>query len=106
MSSSSQERLKREEELSDEDKASISHQRRVWQVRKYCQVKPSISQYSLGSTDLERTASNTVSLRGKDEPADPALAAFLRDVLRRLDADVVRITENNDRGSLTETCRS
>ena len=86
---SDQENWQTKEGLSIDGIATIAHQQRVWQVRKYCQVKPSISQYSLDGTDSERENAGTVSLHGDDETADPALAALLRGVLKQLNADIV-----------------
>ena len=86
---SDQENLKTKEGLSIDGIATIAHQQRVWEVRKYCQVKPSIPQYSLDGTDSERENAGTVSLHGDDETADPALAALLRGVLKQLNADIV-----------------
>ena len=84
-----QEKWQTNEGLSIEDMATIAHQQRVWQVRKYCQVKPSVAQYSLDGTDSERENAGTVSLHADDETADPALAALLRGVLKQLNADIV-----------------
>lgn len=83
------EEWQKKEGLSIEEMATIAHQQRVWQVRKYCQVKPSIALYSLDGTDSERENAGTVSLHADDETADPALAALLRGVLKQLNADIV-----------------
>jgi hypothetical protein len=85
----SQETRKRKGELSDENKAAIPHRQRVWQVRKYCQVRPSVVQYS--SDGLNSGTEDDASLHGNNETADPALAALLQGVVKQLDADIVRI---------------
>lgn len=80
---------KGEDELSDEDNALIAHRRRVWQVRKYCQVRPSMVQFSPGGSDSGKDDGATTSLHGSNETPDPALAALLRGVVKQLDADIV-----------------
>jgi hypothetical protein len=85
----SQETRKRKDEHSDENKAAIVHRQRVWQVKKYCQVRPSLVQYS--SDGLNSRAENDTSLHGNNETADPALAALLKGVVKQLDADIVGI---------------
>lgn len=85
----SQETRKRKDELSDENKATIAHRQRVWQVKKYCQVRPSMVQYS--SDGSNSGTEDGASLHGNNEAADPALAALLKGVVKQLDADIVGI---------------
>jgi len=82
MSSSNHERIEKDDGFSKEDRASIVHQRRVWQVRKYSQVKPSSAHFDDG----------TVSFREENETADPALTALLRGLRNQLNADIVGAT--------------
>jgi hypothetical protein len=82
---------KRKDELSDENKATIAHRRRVWQVRKYCQVRPSMVQYTSDGSNSGTEHVASASLHGNNETADPALAALLKGVAKQLDADIVGI---------------
>jgi hypothetical protein len=83
----SQETRKRKDELSDENKATIAHRQRVWQVKKYCQVRPFMFRYS--SDGSNSVTEDDASLHGNNETADPALAALLKGVVKQLDADIV-----------------
>ena len=85
----SQETRKRKDELSDENKATIAHRQRVWQVKKYCQVRPFMFRYS--SDGSNSGTEDDASLHGNNETADPALAALLKGVVKQLDADIVGI---------------
>ena len=90
MEASSEEPKPRGEQLSAQDRATIADRRRIWEVRKYCQIKPSIAQYSRDVKSLERRSSKeSISHTGKDFGGDPALTALLRGVLVQLEADVV-----------------
>lgn len=85
----SQQVLNRDDSLSHQDEALVADRRRVWQVRKYCQVRPSIVQHSAGGTDSVCGDGETASFHGEHETADPAMAALLRGVLKQLNADLV-----------------
>jgi hypothetical protein len=93
----------RKDELSDENKATIANRRRAWQVRKYCQVRPSIVQCSPNRSDSGKEDGATASLHGKNETADPALAALLKGVVKQLDADIVGIQITSTRARMLIT---
>jgi hypothetical protein len=71
-----------QQELTEKQLASIADRERVWQVRRFCQVLPSVVEYERGKA----TAHGTYSVA---EP-NGALAALLRCVIYRLGADLAR----------------
>lgn len=82
--------------LTRDEKATIADRRRVWEVRKYCQAKPSIVQYRRHETGVGRQSVGTKSLHDEEAGADPALTALLRGVLNQLDADIAMISLLDD----------
>lgn len=85
--SSLHERTTSDEGLSIEDKAAIANQRRVWEVRKYCQIRPSLARGGISSS---RTSDDGASLHSEQDSVDAALTALLRGTLTLLEADIVR----------------
>lgn len=80
--------MERDGGLSNEDKAAITDQKRVWEVRKYCQTRASLARHGHESS---RTSEDGASLNNEQEGTDAALTALLRGVLTQLDADIVGI---------------
>lgn len=71
--------------------ASIADRMRIWETRKFCQVKPALVRYSReGRTEsFDRTSSNGTVIR---DEGDYALTAIARTLVYELDADVSMIT--------------
>lgn len=80
--------MARDEDLSIDDKAAVTDPRRVWEVRKYCQTRPSLARYGYESS---RSSQDEASLNSEQNSADAALTALLRGVLTQLNADIVRV---------------
>ncbi|KAJ4350328.1 uncharacterized protein N0V89_008949 [Didymosphaeria variabile] len=77
-----------QQELTEQQLAFIADRGRVWQVRRFCQVLPSVVEYERG----DETAHGTYS---GSEP-NGALAALLRCVIYRLGADLAMVSLLDD----------
>ncbi|RMY15055.1 hypothetical protein D0868_01096 [Hortaea werneckii] len=80
--------------LSDVLRESIEERARCLEVRKFCQVKPSLVQYG---RHPERSHSNPSGATGDLSPTDAALTALLRCVVYELDADLAMISLLDDK---------
>ncbi|CAJ2507417.1 Uu.00g086030.m01.CDS01 [Anthostomella pinea] len=69
--------------------AAMEERRRIWQVRKYCQVKPAIIHYARNGETAGVGAGDTDLHAGH---GDYALAAMLRALVYELDADLAMIS--------------
>lgn len=78
--------------LSDEVNISLEDRARVWEVRKYCQLKPSLAKYDRSEDAGVKIPGST----GVDAQADAALSALLRCLVYELDAEVAMITLLDD----------
>jgi len=81
--------------LTELETNSINHPRRVWEARKFCQVKPNLVQYARNGGAC---AQNTTGRKGSynHHKPDAALTALLRGVLDQLSADLVMISLLDD----------
>ncbi|KAI7658502.1 hypothetical protein KC318_g11191 [Hortaea werneckii] len=79
--------------LSNVLRESIEERARCLEVRKFCQVKPSLVQYG---RHPERSHSNPSGATGDLSPTDAALTALLRCVVYELDADLAMISLLDD----------
>jgi hypothetical protein len=77
-----------QQELTAQQKALISDRARVWEVRRFCQILPSMVQYKRGEHSRQQ----------KILGAEPngALAALLRCIIYRLDADIAMVSLLDD----------
>ncbi|KAI4935114.1 uncharacterized protein J4E92_002401 [Alternaria infectoria] len=83
-------------ELTEQQRATIGDRARVWEVRRFCQVLPSVVKYVRGS-DAGLT-SRPLEPHGryvKNEP-DGALAALLRCVIHQTGADLAMVSLLDD----------
>lgn len=87
--------------LSEQQQAFISSRARVWEVRRFCQVLPSVAQYVRGAdSHLISSSSSSTPLRphqrfSANEP-DGALAALLRCLVHRTGADLAMVSLLDD----------
>lgn len=83
-------------ELSEEQQAFIADRARVWEVRRFCQVLPSVAEYervsNIGSTSKPLKPHGRYS---GNEP-DGALAAFLRCIVHQTQADLAMVSLLDD----------
>lgn len=77
-----------QQELTEEQLAVVADRARVWQVRRFCQVLPSVVEYERGNETAHGTYSGS-------EP-NGALAALLRCVIYRLGADLAMVSLLDD----------
>ena len=75
--------------LQPEERDLVADQLRVWEVRRYCQVKPSLVQYTRGDLDGVAKGAPTDS---EARAPDPALAALLRCLVHELGVDLAMIS--------------
>jgi hypothetical protein len=83
-------------ELSDQQQAFIADRARVWEVRRFCQVLPSVVKY-VRSADAELTREPSEphsEYSGND--SDGALAALLRCIVYETGADLAMISLLDD----------
>ena len=74
--------------LTEQQSACIADRARVWQVRRFCQVLPSVVEYERGNQTAHAKYSGS-------EP-NGALAALLRCVVYRLGADLAMVSLLDD----------
>jgi hypothetical protein len=73
--------------LSKEQAAIISDRRRLWEVRKYCQVRP-----ALGRNNIDGGKSPAVSEVAETCTPDVALSSLLQLLVARLDVDMAMVS--------------
>ena len=73
--------------LSADQAAIISDRRRLWEVRKYCQVRP-----ALGRNNIDGAESSAVPLGASPVPSDAALSSLLQLLVARTNADIAIIS--------------
>jgi signal transduction histidine kinase len=82
--------------LSEQQRATIADRARVWEVRRFCQVLPSVVKYVRGSeAGLTSTPSERHGRCIKIEP-DGALAALLRCIIHQTGADLAMVSLLDD----------
>lgn len=83
--------------LSSQVVASIEHRARIWEVRKYCQLKPALAQYERGSDCSGGRDSHASPDSDSALQTDAALTALLRCLIYELDADLAMISLLDDK---------
>ena len=73
--------------LSKQQAAIISDRRRLWEVRKYCQVRP-----ALGRNNIDSSKYSTVPNAARSFAPDVALSSLLQLLVARLDVDIAMVT--------------
>jgi hypothetical protein len=82
--------------LTEQQRATITDRARIWEVRRFCQVLPSVVKYIRGSdAGLTRTPSEPYGSCIKNEP-DGALAALLRCIVHQTGADLAMVSLLDD----------
>jgi hypothetical protein len=74
--------------LSSEQAVMIANRKRLWEVRKFCQVKPSLAVWDGRATGHERPPVHPTGAEGSRP--DAALTALIRGLVLQLDVDVAR----------------
>ncbi|CAN9338891.1 unnamed protein product [Alternaria alternata] len=83
-------------QLSEQQRATITDRTRVWEVRRFCQVLPSVVKYVRGSeAGLTGTLPERQGRYIKNEP-DGALAAMLRCIVHQTGADLAMVSLLDD----------
>ena len=83
-------------ELTEQQKAFIADRARVWEVRRFCQVLPSVVRYVRGSTTgLTSKPSERHGRYSANQP-DGALAALLRCVVHQTGVDLAMVSLLDD----------
>jgi len=83
-------------ELTEQQKAFIADRARVWEVRRFCQVLPSVVRYVRGSaTELTSKPLEPHGRHSGNQP-DGALAALLRCVVHQTGADLAMVSLLDD----------
>ncbi|KAL1796718.1 hypothetical protein ACET3X_005258 [Alternaria dauci] len=83
-------------QLSEQQRAIITDRTRIWEVRRFCQVLPSVVKYIRGSeAGLTNTPSERHGRYIKDEP-DGALTAMLRCLIHQTGADLAMVSLLDD----------
>lgn len=73
--------------LSKDQAAIISDRRRLWEVRKYCQVRP-----ALGRNNIDGGKSSTAPTDAEPSTPDVALSSLLQLLVAQLDVDIAMIS--------------
>lgn len=83
-------------ELSEEQQALIADRARVWEVRRFCQVLPSVAEYErIPNSNLTSKPLEPHGRSSGNEP-DGALAAFLRCIVHQTKADLAMVSLLDD----------
>lgn len=83
-------------ELSEQQRATITDRARIWEVRRFCQVLPSVVKYMRGSNaGLTSTSSEPYGGHSGIKP-DGALAALLRCIIHQTGADLAMVSLLDD----------
>ncbi|XP_014552866.1 hypothetical protein COCVIDRAFT_40999 [Bipolaris victoriae FI3] len=81
--------------LSEQQQAFIANRARVWEVRRFCQVLPSVAKYVRGADTSFTSKPSKPDECSENEP-DGALAALLRCLVHRTGADLAMISLLDD----------
>jgi hypothetical protein len=82
--------------LTEQQRATITDRARIWEVRRFCQVLPSVVKYVRGSdAGLTSRPSEPDGRHVKNEP-DGALAALLRCIIHQTGADMAMVSLLDD----------
>ncbi|KAJ5056739.1 hypothetical protein J3E72DRAFT_221417 [Bipolaris maydis] len=81
--------------LSEQQQAFIADRARVWEVRRFCQVLPSVAKYVRGA-DTSLTSKPSKPDECPENEPDGALAALLRCLVHRTGADLAMISLLDD----------
>ncbi|USP77573.1 hypothetical protein yc1106_04847 [Curvularia clavata] len=82
-------------ELSEQQQALIANRTRVWEVRRFCQVLPSVVKYARGAGS-SLTSQPLEPHDGSQNEPDGALAALLRCLVHRMGADLAMVSLLDD----------
>ena len=82
-------------ELSEQQQALIANRTRVWEVRRFCQVLPSVVKYVRGPDSSLISKPLEPQGYSQNEP-DGALAAMLRCLVQRVGADLAMVSLLDD----------
>jgi hypothetical protein len=82
-------------ELSEQQQALIANRTRVWEVRRFCQVLPSVIKYSRGA-DSSLTSQPLERHEYSQNEPDGALAALLRCLVHRIGVDLAMVSLLDD----------
>ena len=77
--------------LSEEQAGVISDRRRLWEVRKHCQVRP-----ALGRNDIDGEELSAVPPVASPASSDVALSSLLKLLVDRLNADIAMVNLLNE----------
>lgn len=74
--------------LSKDQATLISDRRRLWDVRKYCQVRP-----ALGRNNIDGGKSSTAFIGAEQSTPDVALSSLLQLLVAQLDVDIASLLD-------------